>query len=132
MMIEAEVQAGMYIIMCMQQCKLKLTNFGRARQSRDLEHEPTLQVGTDRFVSKYAYHKPITVKFLDKCEWQNGFKVDIKGGLALTRKGPGSIKGLVMECIGGAREGGIDSAVGSTPQYSRLKYNILRLVEWRI
>jgi hypothetical protein len=82
-MIEAEVQAGMYIIRRRQQCKLNLTNFGHARQSRELEHEPILQMGTDRFVPKYAYHKPITVKFLDKCEWQNGFKVDIKGGSGL-------------------------------------------------
>ena len=44
-------------------------------------------MGTDGFVPKYAYHKPVTAKFRDKCEWQNGFKVDIKGGLALYTEG---------------------------------------------
>jgi hypothetical protein len=91
--IEADVQAGMYSIMCSQQWKPKLRNLGHARQSRDLEHEPILQTGTDRFVSKYAYHKPITVKFLVKCERQNGFKVDIKGGLALYTDGSEVNKG---------------------------------------
>jgi hypothetical protein len=51
-------------------------------------------MGTDRFVPKYAYYKPVTAKFLDKCEWQNGFKVDIKGGLALYTEGSEVNKGV--------------------------------------
>jgi hypothetical protein len=100
-MIEVEVQAGMYRIMCSQQWKLKLKNFGYARQSRDMEHEPILQMVPDRFVQKYAYHKPITAKFLDSCELQNGFKLDVKGAWPCTRKGPRLIKGLGIECLVG-------------------------------
>jgi hypothetical protein len=44
-----------------------------------VEDEPILQM-TNK-VTRYAYHKPFTVKFPGRCEWQNGFKPDIKGGL---------------------------------------------------
>jgi hypothetical protein len=87
-MIEVEVQVGMYRIMCSHQWKLKLTTFGYARQPRDMEHEPILQMVPDRFVPEYAYHKPFTAKFFDRCDWKNGFKLDIKGGLALYTAGP--------------------------------------------
>jgi hypothetical protein len=46
--------------------------------------------------------------------------------------GPRLIKALVLGCRDGAGEAGIIAALGSTPQYSRLKYMPLRLVEWRI
>jgi hypothetical protein len=46
-----------------------------------MEHEPILQMGSDRMLPRYAYHKPFTVKFPDKCEWQNGFNPDNKAGL---------------------------------------------------
>jgi len=36
--------------------------------------------------------------------------------------GPRPIRGLVLECTDGAQKGGIPSALGSKPQYSRLKY----------
>jgi hypothetical protein len=32
-------------------------------------------------IPRYAYHKPLTVKLPDKCEWQNGFEPNIEGGL---------------------------------------------------
>jgi hypothetical protein len=44
---------------------------------------------------RYAYHKPFTVQFSDKCEWQHGFNPDNKGGLiwytdkSKTNKGTG-------------------------------------------
>jgi hypothetical protein len=41
-----------------------------------MEHEPILQMGTDGMIQKYAYHKPFTVKFPDKYEWQNRFNPD--------------------------------------------------------
>jgi hypothetical protein len=44
-MIEAEVQVGMYKIICSQQCNYELTNFGHATQSRGIGHEPNLQMG---------------------------------------------------------------------------------------
>jgi hypothetical protein len=44
-----------------------------------MEDEPKLQMMTDRVTPRYAYHKPFTVKFPGRCEWQNGFKPDTKG-----------------------------------------------------
>jgi len=75
---EVDTQAGSYRLMCRQQWKLKSTYFSHARKSWDVEHEPILQMGMKK---RYAYHKPFTVKFPDKCEWQNKFQPDIKGGL---------------------------------------------------
>jgi hypothetical protein len=60
-----------------------------------MEHEPILQMRSDRMILRYAYHKPFLVKFCDKCEWQNGFKPD-KGDLdgyvdrSKTNKGTGA------------------------------------------
>jgi hypothetical protein len=68
-MIEAEAQAGIYRLMCNQQWKPKSTDFGHTKKSRDMEHEPILQMGSDMMLVRYAYHKPFTVKFPDKCEW---------------------------------------------------------------
>ena len=52
----------------------------------------------------------------------------IKGTWLGMWTGPRPIKALVLGCIDGAQEGGIASALGSTPQVSRLKYTQL----WRI
>jgi hypothetical protein len=92
-MIEAEAQAGIYRLMCNQQWKPKSTNFGHIKKSRDMEHEPILQKGSDRMVPRYAYHKPFTVKFPDKCEWQNGFNPNNKGGLVWYTEGSKTNKG---------------------------------------
>jgi hypothetical protein len=73
--IEVEAQAGIYRLMCNQQWKPKSTNLGYTKKSRDMEHQPILQMGSDRMLPRYAYHKPFTLKFPDKCEWHN------KGGL---------------------------------------------------
>jgi len=126
MMIEAEVQAGMYIITCSQQCKLKLANFGHARQSQDLEHEPILLTGLYRNTHTISQLRRSS---LTGVNGRTGLNEILKGGCPCTQKCPRSLKGLMMEFIGGAREVGIDSAAGSTPQYSRLKYTPFRLVE---
>jgi hypothetical protein len=76
-MTEATDQAGIYILMCSQLWKPKSKYFGHARKSQDMEHEPILQMGTDRMIQRYAYHKQFMVQFPDKGEWQNKFKPDI-------------------------------------------------------
>jgi hypothetical protein len=71
------------------------------KKSQDMEHEPTLLKGND--MTRYAYHKPFTVKFPDKCALQNSLKTDIT-------RGPGQVQGgvqdqkkaLVLGCIDGA------------------------------
>jgi hypothetical protein len=61
-----------------------------------MEHKPILQMGSDRMLPRYAYLTPFTVKFPDKCEWQNGFNPDNKGDLvsytdrSKTNKGTGA------------------------------------------
>jgi hypothetical protein len=69
MMIEAEAQAEIYGLMCNQQRKPKSTNSGHTKKSQDMEHEPILQMRSDRMLLRSTYHKPFTVKFPDKCEW---------------------------------------------------------------
>jgi hypothetical protein len=64
--------------MCNQQWKPKSTIFGHAGKSQNMEHEPFLQVEDETNIS---YHKPLMVKFPDKCEWQkrNKPEPDIEG-----------------------------------------------------
>jgi hypothetical protein len=56
------------------------------------EEQLILQMGSDRMLLRYAYHKPFTIKFPDKCEWQNGFNPDKEGAWSRskTHKGTGA------------------------------------------
>jgi hypothetical protein len=45
---------------------------------------------------RYAFHKPFTVKFPDRCESQNGFKTDNEGGLVWYTDGSKTNKGTVV------------------------------------
>jgi hypothetical protein len=92
-MIEAETQAGIYRLMHNQQWKPKSTNFGHTKISRDMEHEPILQTGSDSMLPRYAYHKPFTVKFPEKYKWQNRFNQDNRGGLVWYTDGSKTNKG---------------------------------------
>jgi hypothetical protein len=74
---------------------------------------------------RHAYHKPFMVRFPDLCKWKNGFKLDMEGGLVWYTEGVRPIEALILGCKDGAQK---VSVFGSTPQYSRLKYTILRLV----
>jgi hypothetical protein len=127
-MIEAEAQAGICRLMCNQQWKPKSTNFGHTKKSRDMEHKSILQTGSDRILPRYVYHKPFTVKFPDKCEWQNGFNPDNKGGLVWYTDRLKTDKGTGADVYRWGSGRGTASALGSTPRYSRLKYMPLTLV----
>jgi hypothetical protein len=59
------------------------------KKLRDMEHEPTLLKGHD--MTRYAYHKPFTVKFPDKCACS--LKPDITGGLVKYKDRPKTKKG---------------------------------------
>jgi RNase H. len=52
-----------------------------------------LQMGSDRMLPRYAYHKLFTVKFPDKCRWLNGFNPGNKGGLVWYTDGYKTNKG---------------------------------------
>jgi hypothetical protein len=45
-----------------------------------MELEHMLHIGTDKMIPRYAYHKPLIVRFPDRCEWQEGFQLDTKKG----------------------------------------------------
>jgi hypothetical protein len=79
-MTEVEDQVAIYRLLCTQQWRPKSTNFGHSKKLRGLDYELMLQMGSDKTLPRSAYHKPFTVKFPDKCEWQNGFNPDNKGG----------------------------------------------------
>jgi hypothetical protein len=80
-MTEAQAQAELYRLMCTQQWRPKSTNFGQTKKSQDIGQELILQMGSDRMLQRFVYHKPCMVKFPDKCEWQNRFNPDNKGCL---------------------------------------------------
>jgi hypothetical protein len=54
---------------------------------------PSYSTGQDKMLPRYAYHKPFMVKVPDKCEWQNRFSPDNKGGLVWYRVEPKTKKG---------------------------------------
>jgi len=64
-------------------------------------------MGTDRVITKYAYHKPIMVRFSDKYEWQKGFKPNIIRGMVWYPDMPKTKKALVLGSINWARKGRI-------------------------
>jgi hypothetical protein len=66
-MIEEEAQVGIYRLICIKQWRPKSTNFSNTEKSSGMEHEPILQMGSDRMLPRCAYHMPFMVKFLDKC-----------------------------------------------------------------
>ena len=80
-MMEVENQAGIYRLQCTQQWRPKSTNYCHTKKSQDMEHEPILWMRSDKTLLRYAYHKPFTAKLPDKCEQQNEFNSDRKGGL---------------------------------------------------
>jgi hypothetical protein len=104
-MIEAETLSGIYRLMCTQQWRHKSTNFGHTKKSRDMEHEPILQMGSDKMLLKYAYHKPFMVKFSNKYELQDGFNPENKRGLIWYTDRSKNNKGCAG-CTDGAGEGG--------------------------
>jgi hypothetical protein len=65
---EAEAQAGIYKLMCNDRCNSRSIPYGYICKSWDMIKEPILQMETDKMILRYAFHKPFTVKFLNKNE----------------------------------------------------------------
>jgi hypothetical protein len=93
-----------------------------------MEHKPILQMGTDRMILRYMYHRPFMVKFSEKCEWRNRFTPNIKGDLVSYMDRSKINKGSCAAVYRWGSRRGVAAALGSTPQYSRLKYVPLRHV----
>jgi len=87
--IEMELQAALYRLMCNHQWKPKFTKYGQTKKSQDMEHEPISLIGTDKMTLRCAYHKPFKVHLPENSEWQNGF--------AQIRKGPGLVYDWVQK-----------------------------------
>ena len=68
MMTEAEAKEGFYRLMCTLHWRPKSTNFGHTKKSWDMEHKPILHMWSERMLLRYAYQKPFTVKFPEKCK----------------------------------------------------------------
>lgn len=93
--IEAEAQAGICRLMCIQLWWPKSTTLHHAKKSRNVEHKPILQMGSYRMLQREAYHRPFMVRFPDKCVWQNKFNPENEVGLALYTDGSKTNKGTV-------------------------------------
>jgi len=70
-----------------------------------------------------VYHKTFTITFPDKCEWQNVFNPDNKGG-SKTNKGIGA--GVYRWCS--RREHTFNLGLHTTVFKAELQYTSLRLV----
>jgi hypothetical protein len=70
--IEAEAQAGIYRLNCNQQWKPKPLQYGHMSKSWDKMRELILQMGTDKMIPRYAFHKQFTVRLPDRNEWDRG------------------------------------------------------------
>jgi hypothetical protein len=71
-MTEAKAQAEINRLMCSKQWRSKPTNYGHGRKSWDIEHEPFLQIRTDRMLPSYAYDKAFTVTFPNSVSGKRG------------------------------------------------------------
>jgi hypothetical protein len=86
-MIEAEAQAGIYRLMCNQQWKPKFTNFGHTKKSQDMEHEPILQMGSDRMLPRYATTSHSQSSSLTSVNGRMGSTQTTKGAWSGTQTG---------------------------------------------
>jgi hypothetical protein len=125
---EAETHAGIYWLMCHQQCRRKSTNFGHTKNLAIWSTNPSYRCGlTGCFRDMHTTGRSQSSS-LTKCQWQNGFDPDNKGRLVWYTDRSKTRKALVLGFRDGAREGGTVSVWGPTPQHSRMKYVQLRLV----
>jgi hypothetical protein len=125
--IETEAQVWIYRLTCDQKWSPKSTNFDQTNKFRIWSKNPPYR----RRITG-CFHKPFTVKFPDICEWQTALTQTTKGAWSGTQTVPRPIKTLVPGFIDEVQEGGTAAVLGSTTQYSRLKYLSLSLVYWRI
>jgi ribonuclease HI len=54
---------------------------GNMSIARDMIKEPILQMGTDKMITRYIFHKPFTVKLTNRSEWDRGLVPIQQGGL---------------------------------------------------
>jgi len=66
---------GIYVCVCI--CIIpKSTTFDHTKNLGVWSMNPFYRCVSDRMFPTYVFFKPFTVKFPDKCEWQNRFNSD--------------------------------------------------------
>jgi hypothetical protein len=55
--------------------------YKHASKAWDMMTEPILQMGTNKMILRYAFHKPLTARLPDKSQWERGAIPIGKGGL---------------------------------------------------
>jgi hypothetical protein len=101
-MTEAEALAEICRLICNQQWRPKSTNFGPATNSQDMEHEPILQMGTDKMIPNMHITCQSQSSSLTSVNGRMGSPQTKKGTWSGTWMGPRPIKALVLGCIGEA------------------------------
>lgn len=97
-MTEAEAQAEINRLMCSEMWRSTLTSLIHGRKSWDMEHEPFLQMWTERMLPSYVYDKLFTVTFPNSV---NG-KRDMKRGCSGIQVGQKPIEEWMLVCVDGA------------------------------
>jgi hypothetical protein len=69
-------------------------------KAQDMTREHILQMGTNKMIPRYEFHKPFTVRLPDRREWERGFAPMGKGGLPSgIQMGPRQMKVLEPGCM---------------------------------
>jgi hypothetical protein len=84
--MEAEAQAGIYRLNCNELWKPKSVWYWHASKAQDMMREPILQMGTDKMILRYAFHKPFMVRLRDRSEWDRGIVPVGKKGTHLVHR----------------------------------------------
>jgi ribonuclease HI len=91
--MEAEAWAGIHKLSCNEQCRSKSLWYGHMSKAPDMMREPILQMGTDKMILIYAFHKPLTVRLPNRSEWERGIVPMEKGRLTWYTDGSKSNEG---------------------------------------
>jgi hypothetical protein len=57
-----------FALSCNEQWRPKSLWYGHMGNARDMKREPILQMGTDKMIQRYAFHKPFMVRLPDRSE----------------------------------------------------------------
>jgi hypothetical protein len=85
--METEARVGNYRLSCNEQWRPKSLWYGHTSMARDMIKQPVLQMGTDKMIPRYAFHKPFTVNLTSRSEWDRDFVPIRQGGLIWYRDG---------------------------------------------
>jgi hypothetical protein len=97
--IEVEAQVGVYRLNYSRQWKPKTLWHGHTVISQAIMNEPILQVGTDKMIPRYEFHKQFTVNLPDRGKWDRSMVPLRKGDSSGIWLGPRQMKALELRCM---------------------------------